>query len=227
MPTREPIGNLDPEDFIAEIDNYGEVPSAWYHYVGTCPAAHNHPRRGHGYGPTCALCGGTGFIWKVKPIPDVSTGGKVLVSQAKAQKNQTPVQILKGDCFLVWDPLEYVGLDEGDRLLLGSREMQWREFIEHDPADADGDLLFHHPVTEIDAIWGVSGEITTGFSLSADGARVRWSSGPGERYTVLYRFRPSYQIVEGSVHHRRPGFPRTAIGRLWPQSPVDYAEGQD
>lgn len=226
------LGTLRPADFAHAIQQMGEVPLKWYRSQGECPACHD-PVTGFAPNPDCPRCDGVGIIYSDAPLPvDSVTGGKVLLSQAVLGRTFMPVELVQGDivCSFVPGAGEY-DLEEGDRLVLASRELRWRERIVRGAGVAD--RLRRSPATRMQAVYTAAGPVVTGFSLSSDGRSLAWAGGPtaGTQYLAAYWYRPSFVVVAGSIHHRVEApdggrFPNRVLLRPWQQAPTDRREAE-
>ncbi len=237
------LGQLRTAHFCAKIRKYGVVPSFWFQRIGPCPASHVNVFSGFTPDVDCPLCGGTGEVYREIDIPpnDVDlTGGKILANVFSSTQHAFPVKIQAGDMRCAFIETEYP-FAEGDKIGLSERTEDMSENLVR--GSGSSDRLRYWPVFEIIAVYVASGEFNAdSYVISTDKRSIQFSgtNGPTDptdtmaadaQYTVRYRFRPSYIVVQGSFI-RRPAatngelFPTEAVLRRYTQSPMDQKDAE-
>jgi hypothetical protein len=227
------LGQLNTAHFLVRLKRYGKVPLAWYRRAGACPRDHVGTVTGFriGQDPTCPMCGGTGelMIPMALPVSGLSEG-KVLLYGALIGKAKSPIQEDVGDLQVSFLAEDYP-FGEGDRIVLPSREKVASEEILR--GSGSKDRLRYPQAKQVLSVYKeasslAAGAVTSGYALSDNGTTITWSSGitAGEQYAIAYVYRPTYEVVAGSLHLRETAtdgsqFPSHLTMRLWEWSPVD------
>lgn len=225
------MGNLGPlrtEAFANSIKLIGRVPSAWWRFEGECPHCEGLLQPDL----TCTLCGGKGVVHKEMALPTTGpTGGRMLLQNARVGQFYGPASAMAGDIYCSFLPTEYP-LAEGDWLVPTTREMRRSDRVVRGSTATDP--LPRFPVTAVDAVYTASAEVSSSlYALNAAGTGVTWTGGPaaGTALLVVYRFRPTYEVVQGSFHVREraeddSAFPSSCLLRMRGQGHLDRRESE-
>jgi hypothetical protein len=228
------LAQLDTTVFANEIKRVGKVPERWFRRLGPCPR-HKSGRNTFNFDPLadpdCSLCGNTGWLFEEQAVDTTGgSGGRLMVYQATDRNKKSPVELLGGDMVCSFMPDEFA-IAEGDRFVLASRLFTHTEQIRLVPGQLAYPLLFT-PVRVIEAVYGEAGKLDPAtYSLGGSGTVLTFTGLPtGEVVTTRYRFRPTFVVLEGSVHHRETAtngdyFPSRCIFRLWRNHQLDTREG--
>lgn len=236
------LGQLNSRHFAAKIRQYGEVPAFWLQRVGECPRSHVDAFRGFSPDNDCPLCGGTGEVFRSMTLPTTSelTGGKVLANVIDTKRNPAPVDLIAGDLRLAFIETDYP-FAEGDRLGFTNRYEDHSELLVR--GTGTGDRLRFSPALSVLALYTEDGLFPSdSYVISTNKREIQFSGsgGPaspsetiaaGAQYTIRYRYRPPFFIVQGSFQ-RKPAatngnlFPTEAVVRRYIQGSLDQQEGQ-
>ena len=226
------LGSLPTGPFEDLIRDLGERPTFWMQRVGPCPNTHESATAGFSPDTTCALCGGTGTVYRSMSIPTTGkTGGKVLATEFGYGDYQAPIELQTGDLFAAWIESEFP-LADGDRLGLPSRQADHGEtFL----VSATGsNALRFTPALSVSAVYAPTGVVSaSAYSLASDGKTIVWAGGApaaGTQVLVRYRWRPTWIVAANSLQKLPQAsngdfFPTLGVLRLFGQSPVDRKAG--
>jgi len=161
-------------------------------------------------------------------IANSKAGGKLAIVNVTVGRHDQPAKLEAGLLTCTYLVTDYEMAD-GDLVTLGSRDEWGTENRIRDRGNfgSDTDILRYFPILEIQVVVSQHAKepVTSDFyQVSADGRGITFPNdaavAPGEQYTVRYRFRPQWTVVEDS-HSRQieatngDRFPNTCLLRMW------------